>query len=366
MLSSTSSSKQRLPQLAWQRLLSGGLLIAAAFIGVVELRLAARGYKPSVLDSAATWIEQRQRADALGSGAIVLVGGSRILLDTDAASLRRETGLEPVQLAVDGSSFVPVLADLAADPGIRGTVLVDFEVSELMGPARYDTAYAYEEAYAHRPRSSLPNFKSSEAFLTDALHAHLRSYSDGARPLTQIRTRILEPRPTAQYLRMLPDREVLADYRQVEMPAFYYFRVMRNLGEPMPEAQGMNYTQLEADIQGRIAALSAIDNSYFLSSMVEIEGMANAIEARGGRVLFMVFPKSGDVEELDDRRFPRTMFWDRFAALTRSKTLYFSDIPALRTLVCPDGSHLDYHDRGRFTRAMVAALHLEQPGSGPH
>ena len=33
-------------------------------------------------------------------------------------SLRRKTGLEPVQLAIDGSSFVPVLEDLANDPAI--------------------------------------------------------------------------------------------------------------------------------------------------------------------------------------------------------------------------------------------------------
>src|SRR5262249_40195854 len=161
-----------------------------------------------------------ERAAALGGRALILVGSSRVLLDTDLDTLRRETGLEPVQLAVDGSSFVPVLQGLAEDPDIKGTVLVDFAQNVLTVPAKRDACYDYQRTY-EREHGRLPDFTRSEAWLADLVRGHLRSYADGTRPLTALRLRILQKGPTPQYLRMLPDREVLADYAEVPQPAFY-------------------------------------------------------------------------------------------------------------------------------------------------
>lgn len=37
----------------------------------------------------------------------------------------------PTQLAIDGSYFLPILTNLANDPKITGTVIVDLEVDKL-------------------------------------------------------------------------------------------------------------------------------------------------------------------------------------------------------------------------------------------
>ena len=363
MPSSTSSSSQRLPRLRWRAVLIGGLAIFAAFVGVMELRLAARGFRPSVVDSASLWGVQRARADALGAHALILVGASRMLLDVDVATLRRHTGMEPVQLAVDGSSFVPVLQGLAADPNIDGTVLVDLAENVLALPPKYDAAYAYEEAFERDGRAAaLPDFNSTEADLSDLLHAHLRSYADGTRPLTALVARILPARPTRQYLRTLPDREIEADYAQAPMPDMYYFRVMRNLGETLPMA-GVSYGQLDVELMHKIDALQPLDNTLFLQSLPTMRGLVDAIRSHGGRVLFALLPTSGDVRAIDDKRFPRELFWDRFVAAVPAPAVNFEDVPALRHFFCPDGSHLDYHDRGRFTAALIAALPLGQPAT---
>lgn len=355
--SSISSSNRRLPRLAWRKLLGGGLAILVLFVAVMELRLAARGFMPSVIDSPALWLRQRERADALGAHALIIVGSSRALLDLDLDTLRRETGLEPVQLAVDGSSFVPVLAGLADDPAIRGTVLVDFAQHILTVPAVRDAAYAYQDEYARKQGSLLPDFRASEDRLSDLLHGGLRSYADGTRPITALRLRILDPAPTSQYLRMLPDREVLADYSRVPMPEFYFARVMRNLGESVP-TDGKSYTEIEAELKARIAAMPAVDNAFFLRSLPAIGSMTRSIQSHGGRLLYVNLPTSGDVRALDEHRFPRALFWDRFSATAGAPTLHFEDVPALASFFCPDGSHLDYRDRARFTEALVGALHL--------
>jgi hypothetical protein len=339
--------------------LGGGLAIAAAFIGIMEMRLAIRGFQPSVIDSPRSWIRQRERADALGERALILVGSSRVLLDLDLETLRRETGLEPVQLAVDGSSFVPVLKGLAEDPQVRGTILVDLAQNVLTIPARPDAAYDYQAQYA-RDHGALPDFDSSEAYLTDLLHGRLRSYADGTRPLTALRLRILQKDPTAQYLRMLPDREVLADYSHVPQPAFYYNRVIRNLGQQVP-IEGRSYKDIEQDFAARIAALPPFDEHLFLDSLPALADMTRTIQAHGGKVIYATFPTSGYVRLIDDKRFPRPLFWDRFTAAVAAPHLNFEDVPALRGFYCPDGSHLDYHARPAFTRALAQALQAELP-----
>jgi hypothetical protein len=339
--------------------LGGGLAIAAAFVGIMELRLAARGFKPDIVDSSRAWSRERARADALGSRALIMVGSSRVLLDPDFDVLRRDTGLEPVQLGVDGSSFVPVLAGLAADPKVTGTIVVDLAENVLASPMRWDGAYDYERDYERQQqRFTLPDFDRSEAYLSDWLRGRLRSYADGAHPLTTLQWRVLHKDPTPQYLRMLPDREILADYSQVPQPQFYYQRVIRNLGEDVPTA-GRSYYDIEHDFAARIAVLPALDDKLFEQSLPALAAMTRAIQARGGRVIFTTFPTSGYIRQMDDRRFPRQLFWDRFVAAVPAPAVNFEDVPALRAFYCPDGSHLDYHARPAFTHLLVRALHLE-------
>jgi hypothetical protein len=353
-----TSVHRRLPQLKWTTVLGGALAIFAAFVGVMELRLAARGFQPNTLDSARLWIHERERVDALGDRVLIVVGGSRALLDLDLAALRRLTGLEPVQLAVDGSSFVPVLRGLAADPGVKGTVLVDLAENILTEPARWDRAYEFESAYdREHAATELPDFRRSEAYLTDRLHGWLRSYADGTRPLTALRLRILTKDPTPQYLHMQPDREILADYSQVPQPDFYYQRVIRNLGQTVP-LQGRSYRDIERDFASRIALLPPFDDSLFLQSLPAMADMTRTLRSQGARVFYVVFPTSGYVRLIDEKRFPAPLYWDRFTAAVPAPAFNFEDIPALRGFYCPDGSHLDMHDRSRFTSALVQALRL--------
>lgn len=358
-----TSAQQRVPRMRWAVVLAGGFLLFAVFAAILETRLAIRGFKPSVIDSAPLWIRQRQRADALGARALILVGSSRVLLDTDLSVLRRETGLEPVQLAVDGSSFVPVLQDLAADPEVKGTVLVDLAENVLALPAQYDTAYGYEAAYQRSRARRLPDFDSSETYLTALVRGRVRSYADGTKPLTALCLRILQKNPTPQYLRMLQDREILADYSRVPQPLFYYARIMRNLGQTVP-TEGRLYRDIEMDFASRIAALPPFDNKLFLQWLPAMADMTRAIRAHGGRVIYVTYPTSGYIRAIDDKRFPRPLFWDRFVAAVDAPHLNFEDVDSLRRFYCPDGSHLDYHARAAFTTALVRALGLNAATPG--
>lgn len=88
----------------------------------------------------------------------------------------------------------------------------------------------------------------------------------------------------------------------------------------------------------------------------EIEQDVSLIQARGGRVVFVRFPVSGEFLEMEENLFPRTQYWDAFARQTQGLTIHFQDYEKLAGFVAPDGSHLDYRDAEKFSLALAAVL----------
>lgn len=354
-----SSSNQRLQRLAWKPILIGAFLLFITFITIMELRLAAKGFHRSVTDSEMLWLRERFRASNLGERALILIGGSRIQLGIDLDVLRQKTELEPVQLAIDGTPPLPILESLARDPSIHGTIIVDYYDYFLQSANANDRARLYEEHFKqvnHHRR--IIDYEVIESYLTDQLRNSLRSYADGARPLTSLLTRILVRDATPQYLVTLRDRSRLADYRLVSMPAFYYGRVIRNLGQEIDFPTNSTYGDVERILKEKINQLEPNENAIFINRLDYLESLTQMIQERGGKVIFVVMPSSGLVREIERKRFPRSLFWDYLVKRTSARTIHFEDFPSLNYFVCPDGAHLDYRDRVRFTTALINVANL--------
>lgn len=354
---SISSSNQRLPHLAWKPILIGALLLFVTFVAVMEWRLAAKGFRQSIADSEALWQAERERARFLGKDALILIGGSRIQLGIDLDVLRQLTGLEPVQLAIDGTPPIPILEGLAHDSQIRGTVMVDYYDYFLAPAGPGNQAVHYEARFAQTERRRMIDYNFSENYLTDHWRRLLRSYADGTRPLTALFTRVFGD-ATPQYLITLWDRSRLADYSLVSMPDFYYRRVIRNLGQEIQFPAKTTYADVEQTLRSRIAEIKPADNTVYTGRLDYLESLVRTIQARGGKVFFVVMPSSGLVREIEQRSYPKPQFWDRLVNQTSAHTVHFEDFPVLRGFKCPDGSHLDYRDRARFTAALVDAAGL--------
>jgi hypothetical protein len=330
--------------------------ILAAFVTVMESSLAARGYVPSLAESYSLWQAQRRRADQLGKRALILVGNSRMQNDLDLDTLRKDTGLDPVQLAIGGASFFPVLKGLAEDPEITGTVLINFEADALAVSAQDDLGYAYQADYERHGHA--PDFFQAEEWLEDELHFHLRSYANGTRPITALMQRILHGRYSQQFQSLGPDRQIRVDFSRIPSPKHYAMvRAGHEIGPPFTFDPATPDAQLKSSLQQAIAALHPPPTTQFDDDTRRTAAMVTAIVARGGRVIFVEQPRSGWVREVDEKRYPRQRFWQRFAA-TVPIALSYADVPALQTFICPDDSHLDEHDQARFTSALVTELHL--------
>ncbi|QAU33641.1 hypothetical protein [Janthinobacterium sp. 17J80-10] len=363
MHSFTSSFERSPVEMPWSRILGIAVAVFLLFALGMEVRLAQIGVVANARDSQEKWEEERARANQLGEKALILIGASRIQLGVDLDILRTITGMEPVQLAIDGSTPMPVLAGLATDPEIRGTVIVDYyshAIGDYGGLGKKYQAGFESHGAATRHRQASP-YRQSEKFLTEWAQERMASYTDGASPLNSLLFRILDDDGARSLVTTRPDRSRLGDYTLVKMPEYYHRRVARTLGINLSSFN----ENTEASLAKQVSMTSQIDNAAFINDAARIRQLVSAIEARGGRVLFLEMPSSGMVRQVEEKRFPPEKFWKPFIDITGAKAVRSFDHPLLRDFSCPDGSHLDFRDRRKFTIAMAQALGLQRPGKAP-
>lgn len=365
MVLSTSNSELLPHRPDWIWVIAGAFLMLLAYVGITERALSEKGFSPTVNDTEALWLNERERASSLGERALILVGASRIQLDLDLSVLHQKTGLEPVQLAIDGSSYVPVLQGLARDPTIRGTVVVDL----MPGPVSFDvgpigTSQHYQSEYDALSSGSYrwPTYRTLDAWLARVIRPQLVNFADGGRPWDSLVNRVTNSKASPQYLLTFADRSRQADYQRVTMPDFYLRRVHRHIGSPVEIDINQSAGHLAKQLAEYIDQLHATpENAQTQKGLLDLEDAVAAIQSRGGKVIIMAMPTSGLVQEADSKRFPKALFWDRVVATTKAHTIHWQEHPGLAGFVCPDGSHLDKRDTLAFTNAFVLATGLGRP-----
>ena len=348
MPSYISNFNRQTPKAQWLHILGLAIFIFVSFVSFMEISLNGKSHSQTITDSEGKWARQRALASHLGKHALILVGASRFQLDMDLDVLRQSTGLEPVQLAITGSPFEPVLAGLAADPTIRGTVLVDYYdhnvgVNDGIGAV-------YERNYETRRGAG-----EIEELLENELHEHLLSYHYSGKPLNALRIGIMGQPMVGQNMTVLPDRSILADYKSDPNTKYaYYHWIIKLLGVDInPKSDGV-----ENILSKKVSLVTPKDNKEFIKNISAVRTMVSEINSHGGRVIFIKMPSSGMYREFEDRRYPRKQFSDIFSKNVGAKLFQSEDFSTLKNIVCPDGSHLDYRNRSQFTTALVQTIDL--------
>jgi len=329
-----------------------------ALVHLLEHALRERGFEPTIQDSDLSWARERGRAAALGSKALILVGASRIQLGIDLQVLREGTGMNPVQLAVDGSHFLPVLEGLAQDPSITGSIVVAIDGALLSDVSDSDQALALNRYYFRnriRPWTWLTS-ETTESWLGEQMRRRLSSYSDGSQPLDSLLLRVIQRNSTPQYLVTFPDRSRAADYSRVSMPEFYLRRVAAQLGRPLPTGRAMDQAALDAWFAAGLARIAPTSTDRMDLRIAKLRSLAAMVRSRGGNVVFLKMPVSGMIRAIEERGEPRHLVWDRFAAMVDAPTIHYGDVAEMREFHCPDGSHIDRQDREAFTRILAREL----------
>jgi hypothetical protein len=290
----------------------------------------------AVANTAELWIRERERAAALGDDALILVGASRMQGGIDLETLQAFSKAKPVQLAITASPLMPVLRNLADDPAITGTVVVSLDMSSLRILDQESDAQrwiaAYEDFKAGR---TAVFYQPAEDWLHKEIDRVLVSFSRNARP-----HQLVLASTTDSYVRTLPDRSQQFDYSKIDREEAYERRVQLLLGYTEP----------------RFMEIRGIEEKF-----AEIEKLVRKLQARGAEVIFVRFPSSKRIREIEDIRFPRRIYWDKFAAETSARTIHFADYPELGDVDLPDGMHLDAAEQQKFTRALAQVLFGDVP-----
>lgn len=272
------------------------------------------GHVPSVIDDRALWACQRSAVYDHGERTVALLGASRMQLGFSPGQFRRRfPNHHVVQLAIDNSQPMAVLRDLAADERFVGTVVCSV-TPECFESQTWESQRAYVD-YFHNDFSTLV---AARRLLSGHIQERL------------VLANCRKPR----YLVTRLDRSRSADYTQVDLARHRALR--RQASDAAPATPP--------------------DQDRWLNDARTIDGWVKQIQARGGKVAFVVFPVADELYQIENQRYPKSHFWDRLVAVSSAKMIHFKEVPALSGFDCPDLSHLDQRDTPRFTDALLDEL----------
>jgi len=327
----------------------GWLVLVIVTVAVVawELQMRSLGLVAGDLDDSKDhWAVERQKIADGRHDDVAILGGSRILFDTDLDAWEELTGRRPIQLALPGMSGQRFLADLANRSLFSGLVLIDVTPEQFFreGPGNPEFEGALEEWDERGPSDRFGHV------IGLFLSRHLAFLDDQYTPLQLINQLDIPNRKdvVGPYLRPWKLSESYGDrqtvmWREIETNEWLRKHAMR--------------VWLEGPASKRPPAGDELIARIITDVGISIE----RIRARGGEVVFIRPPSTGAYYEREQRRAPRYSTWDRLLRETGTFGIHFEDYPEMQGLELPELSHLTREAAIDYTRAYVRVLRDRYP-----
>jgi hypothetical protein len=334
---------------------AGAIVLSTFALAGWEMRVRATGYGPTYDDTPNLWAEQRELAIGATREQIVFVGASRTLFDMDLEAIRDELGGPlPIQLATVGSNCVGILADLAADPTYAGTTIVGVVPGLIAagGGPPVATPKRYLDFYHRRSLADRSELELA-LFLEDRL-AFINQ--DDLTLAALLENHLGLPAREGVYAPDLPDYMYTLDRnRQADLVGGDDAEAMAAIQQVwLPLMGGPPKPDVFTDDQW-----AKLLEDGWLANLASLVASVEAIEGRGGAVIFSRLPSSGGVLEIEEATMPREKIWDRILEETGAPGVYFSDHPELARFECPEWSHLDPADATEYSRQFARILRAE-------
>jgi hypothetical protein len=338
--------RRPIPSAHWQGVSLLTAVLVLGFLVAWETWWRHEGYEPGYEETPELWAQVRDKSATGSPFEVVLTGSSRIQHDLDLDAWEQDFGgPRPLMLAKVGTNPRPFVTDLANDPDFRGIFVVGVTEGLFFAPDQAPPAFdaiKYLDHYKKRPFTARTDF-----ILSVPIQSALASMNaEDLRLGTLLRKEWLRlpNRANAQLMpefppyfgRISPDRryhmwslcerpgELQDRIRQIWLPLF-------QMGPPFG---GEGLTQLIASVRADV----------------------EKIRARGGQVVFVRFPSTGQLRDIERERWPREAYWDRLIAETGAPGIHFEDYPGLKDFPCPEWSHLSRVDAVTFTRNLIPVL----------
>lgn len=350
MRSSTSSSEaasvvlRPVPAAPWPRMALVAVVLFALGLAGWESYWRSQGFVPGYNNSDGQWAEARRRVDHAEPRATVFIGSSRTMFDIDLEVWREETGVEPIQLALEGSNPMPILTKLADDEDFTGLLVIG-----VVPPLILQPGVGFREGAVERYETETPSQRIGQQ-LSYPLERTFAFYNFDTALFTVLDRQEWWP----------------------ERPGF-------EAGPPEVRELGIMKRSRETDLWDRVETDTAynrivtstwrailesapkppseeVARAAFEELLAGIARDVGRIRDRGGEVVFLRLPSSGFFREVEGAAMPRERIWEPVLGAADAVGVHFEDYPELADVPTPEWSHISARDKDRLTRAVVARL----------
>jgi len=334
-------AQRHIPRQPWGRI----WLLALALFGIAlagwELHWRGYGAAPSYANSNSSWAEQRRRIDTGEGNRLVLVGSSRTLFDIQLPVWEKLGGERPIQLALEGTSGIVLMEDLADDPNFTGRLVVG------VAPDLFFTGFAYRADAIKDFHRAGPSARVGQWLSQHLIEPYFAFYDPDFALGTIVKRQDWPSRPG------VPDRLAVrklsvseADrnthmWSKVENDLAYrdlarHIWSQRLNGPPPPP--------LATPEKARQVIAKQIDRAV---------AAVTRLRARGVQVVFVRLPSTADFYAFENRAFPRAATWDVLLQRTHAPGIHFEDYPQLQGYNLPEWSHVAAADALTLTAELV-------------
>jgi hypothetical protein len=341
-----------IPSAPWRGMAVVITIVVIAATAAWELYARALGYAPTINDNEDLWVMARRKVQP---ESIVILGDSRAWFDCDLDEFQKGLGKRPIQLAMAGSTTYPALADLADDKNFHGTIICSFVPMLFFAPPG-SPPMERAEKNLKRFHNQTPAQRVSE-YLGIWLEERVAFLKPDDLSLGGLLNRL--PIPNRRGARVPP---VFPPYFQSE-DRERRARMWEKCAEPGSEL-AKRIQQIWLPLFTPPPPPSYVPPDVFMAQMkqgiqkrfADVTGAIEKIRARGGKIVFVRFPHSGGLKELEDKIMPRQQSWDPLLQMTKAPGIYYSDYPELSGFNCPEWSHLSAGDSVEFSKRLVPHL----------
>lgn len=323
--------------------------ILAAVLGLLsvlgwEMYWRSQGHIPNIDDTNNLSALQRAKLENPEDNHVVFIGSSRILFDIQLDLWREQTGTEPVMLAFQGASPLPVLRDIVDNTEFRGTIFVGvtpplffsttFDQAPPVSRALERLDHYYDQTYAQRLNHylSVP-LQKNLAFVTVADEVWDSDVDLGTLLWKQVRDERAGPKPAPfnQFEDVSLDRNVQMSTKATNDTAYantIKLAWQDMLSGDMPPPDKKSTTE------------------FFLK-------YAKKFQEKGGKLVLVRCPSDGWFKEIEAKGLPRTEYWDSLVIRSKLPAYHYDDYEQFRNLNLPEWSHLSKEDADFFTTEII-------------
>ncbi len=320
-----------------------GLLFVVAW----ELFWRSQGHEPKIDDNKNLWANQREKLDEIKENTVVFIGSSRILYDIQLGIWKEETQTDPVMLATQGASPIPVFKDIVENTDFKGTLIVG-----VTPPLLFATTYPQAE-FVKRSQS-LVDYHKNRTYaqrlnhkLSIPLQRNLAFIRDGD-----------ENWDSDVDLKTLLKQIHLDKRGSPFLPPFNNFEEItleRHMNMPNRMETDTAYANTVKKVWTAILTgdFPPPEKEATTNAFVELSEKFNK---KGGNLILVRCPSSGLFKKIESMGFPREEFWNPLVEKSGAIGYNYLDYEQFQDLFLPEWSHLATKDAQFFTKELIKIM----------